>query len=80
MIAFQLSSWVMTHLGTALTIAGQLNCAHQRPCTGISQFNKRLRPIAGIRRNSPRICSRSRPRARRSSSSGEGMRTMLSAF
>ena len=80
MIGFQLSSWAMTHGGTALTIPGQLNSAHQRPCTGSSQFNKRLRPIAWSRRNSPCNCSRIRPRARRSSSCGEGMRTMLNAF
>ena len=65
MIVFQLSSWAMTHCGTALTIPGQLNSAHQRPCTGSSQFNKRLRPIAWSRRNSPCNCSRIRPRARR---------------
>ena len=54
--------------------------AHQRPGTGSSQFNKRLRPIAWSRRNSRCNCSRSRPRARRSSSSRQGMRTMLNAF
>jgi hypothetical protein len=77
---FQISSCAMTHGGISRIIRIQVVPLHQRPLTAISLCSKRLRPIACMRPSCRRNCSRIRPCARRTSSSGEGMRTTLSAL